>query len=119
MEEAVAVSHEIAVRAAARDVFRCARAIGAIIHYCADTSIFEVCNVSTDLDLKHHRIVQLKVIWGFFTCLSLPFLFSIFSGNSCEDKDITLEHKANDHSEHWIGAMLYYFNQLLIVDKVV
>lgn len=119
MEEAVAVSHEIAVCAAARDVFCCARAIRAIIHYCADTSVFEVCNVSTDLDLKHHRIVQLEMISGFFTCLSLPFFFPVFSGNSCKDKDIILEHKANDLSEHWIGAMPHYFNKLLIADKVV
>lgn len=40
MEEAVSVSHEIAVCAAAHDVFHCARAIGAIIHFCADTSVF-------------------------------------------------------------------------------
>lgn len=79
----------------------------------------EVCNVSTDLDLKHHRIVQLEMIWVFFTCLSLPFLFPVFSGNSCEDKDITLDHKANDHFEHWTSALPYYFNQLLIADKVV
>lgn len=78
----------------------------------------EVCNVSTDLDLKHYRIVQLEMIWGFFTCLSLPFLFPVFSGNSCKDKDAVLKQKANDHFEHYIGAMPY-FNQLLIADKVV
>lgn len=82
----------------------------------------EFCNVSTDLDLKHHRIVQLEMVWFlgfFFTCLSLLFLFPVFSGNSCKDKNIMLEHKANYHFEPSVGAMSYYFNQLLNADKAM
>lgn len=40
--------------------FCCGRAMGAIVHYSADTPIFAVCNISAELDLKHWSVVQLE-----------------------------------------------------------